>query len=1112
MFASLRVLFWAIAMLVVICYIFGILIFTLSKDAIDQDPTVAENWGGVAESMLSLLQIATYNGADIIRRRTKGSDAYLFMPVMFGFMAICSLGIINLIVGVLLTAVLERGNQDEMFENTIMKLRQHRALRRLRFGLVLHAEKTLGKNKDGSDGSHLVSRRILQGWARGPDAELTAEEMDDVEDEEALQEHIQDIQTGHTNLDALKGKGLGVVKVRKKGPCGRCVGAIRERFCLPFIRRYRKWRNIEATKKSAEKEDLRLVLPRLFEVAGVSSQDIDAVCTEVENLMGDNAGITIDEFVEALMFMKSRAHPLDIVGIMRGLWLVYERMTKMDVMFSAVGDQLMECRSFLGPLLQKFTPERAEMPKVAFEEEMATSSKAQMPGQEDRQLLIREQEQRVIEKSQTSFDMFFASVLLLNAVKLGTDAVLKPERLTDLESSSFASAAMAWFTLETIFITTFTAELFLRAIFKYQIEVQGEHELVLCVVPKFALTMTFSQSLEVISYSSRLLLDKMFIFDVVMVLVSLVDSFILRFVAAGENPPALRLVGLCRLIRLVRLLHLIKDLGRMVRGFVGNFQLIFRSVCIMTIFIYASAVLMVDFVGQNEETQEDANIQEKWGRIPDCMITLFTMATLSGWAKHVDEVAAYPSLETVMPAFTIMFLAICSLGILNLVTGVMVQTAFALLKEESAEKNELKLSKARKVIHQVMDECYDTMEQHLSDQQRKVQDRVNQMRSLYVEWLASGGKPRKLQSSGTAEWDAEEAPAGEKPEKEGELLDLGLQQDTWPVSAFDDDNYAEVRRVLWVSEVEIAVDVLLTLEPGSATEAHKDPAQSLLSWDGGGKSWPCLVMQQDLVKEEDDDEAPRRRGKLLTIVFRPVAFSRVFNFRFGGNFTSVRVRAGFVHGSSLLEESELEDLTPVDRALVTIRELNYLLQDRAFARSLDLIGLRPDQALMVYQKLNLTNTERVKVHDFMQAIMRMKRPVQGLDVAVAKSLMRRLVLEVEELATNSVRCQDCFRAVSEQLREVDIIDNMPEVATSDSRVQARMTSIEEEPVELESRAGKYYNDLMRRNRQMEIKIASIKAFVQQARSKAAEEEGGQTRLWVKMHAGAQNPKLCTCPG
>lgn len=39
-----------------------------------------------------------------------------------------------------------------------------------------------------------------------------------------------------------------------------------------------------------EKEDLRRILPRLFRHAGVSLQDIDSVCEEVENLMGDNAG------------------------------------------------------------------------------------------------------------------------------------------------------------------------------------------------------------------------------------------------------------------------------------------------------------------------------------------------------------------------------------------------------------------------------------------------------------------------------------------------------------------------------------------------------------------------------------------------------------------------------------------------------------------------------------------------------------------------------------------------------------------------------------------------------------------------------------------------------
>ena len=39
-----------------------------------------------------------------------------------------------------------------------------------------------------------------------------------------------------------------------------------------------------------EIEDLRSEIPGLFRAAGVSTEDIDAVCSEVENLMGDNAG------------------------------------------------------------------------------------------------------------------------------------------------------------------------------------------------------------------------------------------------------------------------------------------------------------------------------------------------------------------------------------------------------------------------------------------------------------------------------------------------------------------------------------------------------------------------------------------------------------------------------------------------------------------------------------------------------------------------------------------------------------------------------------------------------------------------------------------------------
>ena len=1141
MIASMRVLFWAIAMLASICYIFGILVFTLSQNG-GADPTMSASWGGVTQSMFSLAEIATYNGMEIIRKRTEGQDVLLFLPVLFIFMAITSMGIMNLIVGVLLTAVLERGNQDEMFEQTIMKLRQHRALRRLRFGLSLHADKTLGKQKDGS-GSHLVTRRILQGWAVGPDVEIKepgeeAHEEEEDEDKD-IKEQIQDIQAGNTNLDALRGKGLGVRKIKKQGVCGRCCGALYTKICAPicapFCGRMKRWTGDEPT---SEKEDLRRILPRLFRHAGVSLQDIDSVCEEVENLMGDNAGITIDEFIESLMFMKSRAHPLDIVGTMRGLWLVYERMVNMHGMFESVSAQLDECRDFLSPLLQRFLPEEVVVNSTATMDTPSTTleeSTEEEAGGEQKRLLLKEQEQRLIEQSQTQFDTFFALVLILNAVKLGVDIELRPPELRDLSSKSFASPAMAWFTLESIFVLTFTAELFLRAIFKYQIEVFGEHELIFLVVPKIVTTMTLSQLCNVFVHSKNLLLDKMFLFDIVTVVVSCVDNFLLRFLGSGDNP-ALRLVGLIRLVRLIRLLHLVKDLARMVKGFVGNFRLIIRSVSIMTLFIYASAVLMVDFVGHEAETQEDTVIQDDWGHIPDCMITLFTMTTLSNWSAQVRLVAKYPSLEAIMPIFTILFLAICSLGILNLVTGVMVQTAFALLKEEGTEKLEHRLHKARKAIHQVMDECFTEMEHHLAAEQEKVKERVNLIRLKHDDVLTGRAKQRALLRANGGTLDSLDSDAtavlatmstNEGTAGEGAAEVQLPAEASFSLSAFDDDNFAEVTRCVWVSEVEVAVDALLTLNPSLSPDAQNDPWQSQLMWDGGGKVWPCYVIEQEPPKAEhhEDDghtEGARRRSRSLlrTMIFRRVNLSKVFQFRYGGNFTFVHVRSGMVPGTKFIKDSELEDLTQVDRNLITIRELNYLLSDRMFARSLELIELRPDQALMVYQKLNLTNNERVKVHDFIEAIMRMKRPVQGLDVAVAKSLMRRLILEVEDLATNSVRCQDCFRGVAEKLREVEVVDAAEaeaEVSTTESRITrvTTMTTMTTQsslfspkpstptlPTSPKSpaspkehsrkRAQTYHDDLLRRNRALELKIAAINAFVNHAKAAAKEDEEGVT--------------------
>ena len=116
---------------------------------------------------------------------------------------------------------------------------------------------------------------------------------------------------------------------------------------------------------------------------------------------------------------------------------------------------------------------------------------------------------------------------------------------------------MAWFTLESIFVLTFLGELFLRLILKYQIEVLGEHELCFLVLPKILLTLSLKQLIRAVYHSKSLLLDKMFVFDILTVLVSCVDNFLIRF--DQRELPLLRLVGLVRLMRLVRLLHLVKE-------------------------------------------------------------------------------------------------------------------------------------------------------------------------------------------------------------------------------------------------------------------------------------------------------------------------------------------------------------------------------------------------------------------------------------------------------------------------------------------------------------------------------------------------------------------------
>lgn len=142
MMESMRILFWAILMLIFVIYIVALFMQTTVgcptckwKD----DEHIQEYWGSIPRTMMSLMQIATYDGwGDIVRYLIEGppgtegeGEPYLF-AILWVFIMISSLGILNLIIGVLLVSALEVTKRDQQYDDTTKRTKIHEALMDLR--------------------------------------------------------------------------------------------------------------------------------------------------------------------------------------------------------------------------------------------------------------------------------------------------------------------------------------------------------------------------------------------------------------------------------------------------------------------------------------------------------------------------------------------------------------------------------------------------------------------------------------------------------------------------------------------------------------------------------------------------------------------------------------------------------------------------------------------------------------------------------------------------------------------------------------------------------------------------------------------------------------------
>eukprot|EP00747_Dinoflagellata_sp_TGD_P188521 gnl/TRDRNA2_/TRDRNA2_47653_c0_seq1.p1 gnl/TRDRNA2_/TRDRNA2_47653_c0~~gnl/TRDRNA2_/TRDRNA2_47653_c0_seq1.p1 ORF type:complete len:681 (+),score=131.64 gnl/TRDRNA2_/TRDRNA2_47653_c0_seq1:125-2044(+) len=174
--------------------------------------------------------------------------------------------------------------------------------------------------------------------------------------------------------------------------------------------------------------------------------------------------------------------------------------------------------------------------------------------------------------------------------------------------------------------------------------------------------------------------------DCLIVMVAILDAWVLTAIggedSALSSSSALRTFRLGRLMRLVKVLRMRRELWVVIEGISAAFKSMVWILLLLVLVIYSYSIFVVLSIGH---TQNDAweGKEEYFGTIKNSMLTLFSMCILAEWSEVVRPVWEF---EPVMVGVFISFVLFTTLGILNVIVGVIVeQTTEAAAKEHASD-------------------------------------------------------------------------------------------------------------------------------------------------------------------------------------------------------------------------------------------------------------------------------------------------------------------------------------------------------------------------------------------------------------------------------------------
>eukprot|EP00927_Polykrikos_kofoidii_P017489 TRINITY_DN17971_c0_g1_i1.p1 TRINITY_DN17971_c0_g1~~TRINITY_DN17971_c0_g1_i1.p1 ORF type:complete len:701 (-),score=95.32 TRINITY_DN17971_c0_g1_i1:45-2069(-) len=191
------------------------------------------------------------------------------------------------------------------------------------------------------------------------------------------------------------------------------------------------------------------------------------------------------------------------------------------------------------------------------------------------------------------------------------------------------------------------------------------------------------------------------------IITSFVEEALYVFSVHGEtiaNVSVLRLLRVLRVVRLLRtvkLLRYFRDLRVMILGIFGSMKSLTWAVCLLTMLMYLTSVLIVDTLSSSEDAMQSDNTMELFGGVSQTLLTLF-LSVLGGidWG---DAMSPLLSVNVILAMAFALYVSFSILCVLNIVTGVFVENANRMTAKSDEEVLVERLQLRKRYLEQARD-------------------------------------------------------------------------------------------------------------------------------------------------------------------------------------------------------------------------------------------------------------------------------------------------------------------------------------------------------------------------------------------------------------------------